>query len=148
MTVTVTVMLAAQICCTSLFSTSTTHPPACPAPWRRFDRRGSPEYDGEGGRRRSRSPGSRRPQAEYITSFGSGGDQAPGQGQGPRQQQRQEEGPGVRDALPGAADPALEGPHMLPAAAIKLHGVRPEERGRDRYSSISGRVRWSCRVGR
>lgn len=35
----------------------------------------------------------------------------------------------------------MEGPHMLPAAAIKLHGVRPEERGRDRYGSISGRVR-------
>jgi len=47
----------------------------------------------------------------------------------------------VRDAVPGAADPALEGPHMLPAEAIKLHGVRPEERGRDRYGSISGRVR-------
>lgn len=47
----------------------------------------------------------------------------------------------MRDALPGAADPALEGPHMLPAAAIKLHGVRPEERGRDRYGSVSGRVR-------
>ncbi|PRW45018.1 CLK4-associating serine arginine rich isoform X2 [Chlorella sorokiniana] len=104
-----------------------------------FDRRGSPEY--EGGRRRSRSPGSRRPQTEFITSFGGAGDQAPGQGQGPRQQQQQqEEGPTVRDAVPGGADPALEGPHMLPAAAIKLHGVRPEERGRDRYGgSISGR---------
>lgn len=115
-------------------------PLSCPRAPGRFDRRTSPEYDGEGGRRRSRSPGSRRPQTEYITSFGSS-EQAPGHGQGPRQQQRQDEGSTVRDAVPGAADPALEGPHMLPAEAIKLHGVRPEERGRDRYSSVSGRVR-------
>lgn len=53
----------------------------------------------------------------------------------------------MRDALPGAADPALEGPHMLPAAAIKLHGVWPEERGRDRYGNISGRVRWGAGRG-
>ena len=53
-----------------------------------------------------------------------------------------------RDALPGAKDPASEGPQLLPAAAFKLHGVRPEER-RDRYSgAASGRVSVGDGLGR
>jgi hypothetical protein len=109
------------------------------------------------GRGRSRSPGSLhdRPQAEFITSFGSGGDgSAPAAGAGvdygggggsssaQRQQHGQQQGQAVKDALPGAADPALEGPAMLPAAAFKLHGVRPDDsQRRDRYG---GRVSPAC----
>ncbi|PSC70871.1 CLK4-associating serine arginine rich isoform B [Micractinium conductrix] len=104
--------------------------------------RGSPRYGGRA-RSRSGSPGGRAPQPEFITSFaggGCGGGCGGGgvAGGGARRQQ-----PGVaqapRDALPGAKDPASEGPQLLPAAAFKLHGVRPEER-RDRYSgAASGR---------
>eukprot|EP00887_Chlorella_sp_A99_P007432 scaffold2.g7432.t1 len=120
--------------------------------------RDSPEYKERGGRRsrsrsRSRSPGGRRgggrgaaPQPQYITTFGAGsgggttwagGAGAPG-GAAPAPAAAR-----VREALPGAADPALEGPALLPAEALKLHGVRPSERHeRDRgsrYGSVSGR---------
>ena len=59
----------------------------------------------------------------------------------------------MREALPGAADPALEGPALLPAAAFKLHGVRPSElRDRERgRGGMSGRVRRrleACRAAR
>ena len=122
--------------------------------------RGSPEYVPMSGRGRSRSPGSHheRPQAEFITTFGSGGDgnvpavAAGGEYGGGassgarRQQQGQQQGQAVKDALPGVADPALEGPAMLPAAAYKLHGVRPDDsQRRDRYGgSVSGRVSPAC----
>lgn len=112
------------------------------------------------GRGRSRSPGSHheRPQAEFITTFGSGGDgNVPavaaggeygggGSSSARRQQQGQQQGQAVKDALPGVADPALEGPAMLPAAAYKLHGVRPDDsQRRDRYGgSVSGRVSPAC----
>ncbi|KAL4448171.1 hypothetical protein ABPG75_005390 [Micractinium tetrahymenae] len=107
------------------------------------DQRGSPTYEGgSSARHGSGSLAGARPQPEYITSFGGGGEaggaawraqQGGGGAAGPG---HSEQGP--KDALPGAADPAREGPALLPAAALKLHGVRPEER-RDRYGSVSGR---------
>ncbi|KAL4449357.1 hypothetical protein ABPG77_007001 [Micractinium sp. CCAP 211/92] len=106
------------------------------------DQRGSPTYEGGGTRQGSGALSGARPQPEYITSFGGGIDagggawrsqQGGGAAAGPG---HDEQGP--KDALPGAADPAREGPAFLPAAALKLHGVRPEER-RERYGSVSGR---------
>ncbi len=108
------------------------------------DQRGSPTHEGGGTRQGSGALPGARPQPEYITSFGGGIDagggawraqQGGGAAAGPG---HDEQGP--KDALPGAADPAREGPAFLPAAALKLHGVRPEER-RERYGSVSGRVR-------
>lgn len=117
-----------------------------------YANRDSPEYEPQRGR--SRSPSGRRasgagggsssarPQAEYITSFGSGGQGGQGahaaaDAGGVRGARGEAQGP--RDAVPGAADPAQEGPQLLPAAALRLHGVRADERG-----SVSGRVstRW------
>lgn len=106
------------------------------------EQRGSPTYEGGSTRQGSGALPGARPQPEYITSFGGGADagsgswrsqQGGGAAAGPG---HGEQGP--KDALPGAADPAREGPAFLPAAALKLHGVRPEER-RDRYGSVSGR---------
>jgi hypothetical protein len=114
-------------------------------------RRDSPDYEPM---QHPRSPGggrrtSDRPQPEFITSFGGGGGAehgggggGGGGGSGGGGGGGRERGQLVRDAVPGAADPALEGPAMLPAAAFRLHGVRADG-GRDapRYGSVSGRVR-------
>lgn len=84
--------------------------------------------------RRRRGGGSGRPQMEFITEFnlggggpgasagasrrGGGAAAAPAAGEGP---------PSFREAVPGEADPSLEGPALLPEQALRVQGVKPQE---------------------
>lgn len=43
---------------------------------------------------------------------------------------------GVREALPGAADPSIEGPAQLPQQALRVQGVKPEDYRRDRGGRV------------